>query len=89
MQPGLEICSGPQGIRMVLIVGKDTETDHVAVLQGLYVRVLIGYNEGCHVKSNQRHFNFIYKCFDIDWFLNVINGSHFKGFLNIHNVCNS
>ncbi len=76
-------------ILAMLIIGEDTETDHITVLICFCIRILIGDNKGCHFKSIQGLFDFFYQCLDINRFFNIINGSHIKGFPDIHDICNS
>ena len=72
-----------------LTIGEDTEADHITVLICLYVLILIGNNKGRHFESIQCLFNFFYQRLDINRLFNIINGSHIKGFLNVHDICNS
>ena len=72
-----------------LTIGEDTEADHITVLICLYVLILIGNNIGCHFESIQCLFNFFYQGLDINRLFYIINGSHIKGFLNVHDICNS
>jgi len=72
-----------------LTIGEYTETDHITVLICLYVLILIGNNKGCHFRSIQCLFNFFYQGLDINRLFYIINGAHIKGFLNVHDICNS
>ena len=71
----------------MLVIRKNAESDHVAILERFDVLILIGDNKGRHFKSIQRLFNFPHEGLDINWFLDIINGSHIKGFFYVHDIC--